>query len=60
MSFEAIVVDPLDAPLPEGWDGLVRAAGQSCLWRSNLLATLAWYDRYRPIVALVQDPSGEP
>ena len=60
MSFEAIVVDPLDAPLPEGWDRLVRDAGQSCLWRSNLLATLAWYDRYRPIVALVQDPSGEP
>lgn len=60
MSFEAIVVDPLDEALPEGWDRLVLAAGLSSLWRSQVLATLAWYERYRPIVALVQDSSGEP
>ena len=60
MSLEAIVVDPLDEALPDGWDRLVSAAGLSSLWRSRMLATLAWYERYRPIVALVRDASGEP
>lgn len=60
MSFEAIVVDPLAEAPPEGWDELAAAAGMSSLWRSAMLSTLAWYERYRPIVALVHDATGGP
>jgi len=60
MTLDAIVADPLREPLPDGWDAFASAAGQSALWRSEVLAPLAWYERYRPIVALVRDRSGAP
>jgi hypothetical protein len=60
MSFGAVVVDPLEEALPAAWDGLTTAAGLSSLWRSGVLSSVAWYERYRPIMALAHDASGEP
>jgi hypothetical protein len=60
MTHAAVVADPLRDPLPAAWDRLVTDAGLSPLWGSGVLRSLAWYERYRPVVALVQDASGEP
>lgn len=59
-SFEAVVADPLSEPIPLGWDGAVAAGGHSPLWRAGALTDLAWYDRYRTLMALVRDRSGRP
>ncbi|MFN2468236.1 MAG: peptidogalycan biosysnthesis protein [Gaiellaceae bacterium] len=60
MTFEAVVADPLEGELPAGWDRMPGVAGLPSLWGSGVLASLAWYERYRPLLALVQDASGEP
>lgn len=59
-SFEAVVADPLAEPVPDGWDGAVASGGHSPLWRAEMLTSLAWYDRYRPLMALATDRSRTP
>jgi hypothetical protein len=60
MPLEARLIDPRREPIPVAWNGFVADAGLSPLWRSELLSAQAWYERYRPVLVVVEDRSGRP
>lgn len=58
MGLSVELADPLREAAPVQWDGFAEAGGLPSVWRSDLLATLAWCAQTPTLMGVVLDGSG--